>query len=64
MSVRQGSQVAYRVFANPNVTLCGGAACGVAGESDNALSMSQTMPVVAAFRSPPVLTTPCTKNCG
>jgi hypothetical protein len=64
MSVRQGSQIAYRVFANPNVTLCGGAPCGVAGQSDNALSMSQTMPVIAAFRSPPVLIPPCTKNCG
>jgi hypothetical protein len=64
MSARQGAQVAYRVFANPNITLCGGAPCGVAGQSDNALSMSQTMPVVAAFRSPPVLTEPCTKNCG
>jgi len=64
MSVRRTGQTVYRVFANPDITLCGGAACGVAGESDNALSMSQTMPVVAAFRSPPVLTTPCTKNCG
>jgi hypothetical protein len=61
MSVRQGAQIAYRVFANPNINACGGAVCGVAGQSDNALSMSQTMPVIAAFRSPPPLS-PCTKD--
>jgi hypothetical protein len=64
MSVRRTGQNLYRVFANPNVMLCGSAPCGVAGQSDNALSLSQTMPAVAAFRSPPVITQPCTKNCG
>jgi FG-GAP repeat. len=53
MSQRQGNQSAYRVFSNPRITTCGGFACGVAGQSDNALTLEQTMPVIAGFRGAP-----------
>jgi hypothetical protein len=50
MTQRQGTQTPYRVFSNPRITTCGGMACGVAGESDNARTLEQTMPVIAGFR--------------
>lgn len=50
MSNRRPSQTRYRVFANPLITACGGAPCGIADQADNARSMSETMPIVAAFR--------------
>ncbi|WP_159017361.1 FG-GAP-like repeat-containing protein [Cognatiluteimonas profundi] len=51
MSVPASGQTGYRLFSNPRITSCGGAACGVAGQADNAGSLGQTMPIVAAFRS-------------
>lgn len=51
MSIRQGSQTGYRVFSNPRITACGGFACGVADQEDNARTLEQTMPVIAAFRT-------------
>jgi peptidyl-Asp metalloendopeptidase len=50
MSLRQGTQTGIRVFANPRISTCEGFPCGVANQEDNALTLAQTMPVVAAFR--------------
>ncbi|SDQ37614.1 Repeat domain-containing protein [Pseudoxanthomonas sp. CF385] len=46
-----GGDTPYRVFSNPNVTICGGRACGVANSEDNARTLNQTIPVVAQFRA-------------
>lgn len=51
MSVRRAGQVGYLVFSNPNLTTCGGRACGVTDQADNARALNQTMPVVANFRA-------------
>ncbi len=51
MSYGDDNQVAFRVFSNPNVTICGGLACGVANQSDNARSLNQSIPVASQFRS-------------
>jgi hypothetical protein len=56
MSQRRGTQEPYRVFSNPRIATCGGFACGVAGVADNALTLEQTMPVIAAFRGVPYST--------
>lgn len=53
MAVPAPGQVAYRVFSNPRITTCGGFPCGVTGQSDNAATLSLTMPVIAGFRAPP-----------
>ena len=53
MAVPAPGQVAYRVFSNPRITTCGGFACGVVGQSDNAATLALTMPVIAGFRAPP-----------
>lgn len=50
MAYGDTGQTAYRVFSNPQVTICGGRACGVANTSDNARSLRQTIPLIAAFR--------------
>jgi hypothetical protein len=50
MAYGESSQTPYRVFSNPRITFCGGFACGTAGD-DNARTLIQTAPVVAAFRS-------------
>jgi peptidyl-Asp metalloendopeptidase len=50
MSSRRLTQTRYRVFSSPLISSCGGAPCGTA-QSDNARSMSETMPIVAAFRA-------------
>ncbi len=50
MAYGDTGQIAYRVFSNPRISFCGGLACGVAEEADNARSLAQTMPVVAQFR--------------
>jgi hypothetical protein len=52
MSLRKTGQRGYPVFSNPNISSCGGVACGVADQEDNALALSQTMPVIAAFATP------------
>ncbi len=50
MAVPVAGQTSYRVFSNPRLTTCGGFACGVAGQADNARTLTQTFAVVAAFR--------------
>jgi hypothetical protein len=51
MAYGDQGQTAYRVFSNPRVTSCGGRACGVENQADNARTLSQTMPTAAAFRA-------------
>lgn len=51
MAYGDSGQRSYRVFSNPNVTFCGGRACGVANQSDNARSLNQTTATVASFRA-------------
>jgi hypothetical protein len=51
MSNRRSSQTRYKVFANPLISACGGAPCGIADQADNARSMTQVMPFIAAFRA-------------
>lgn len=50
MAYGDAGQTAYRVFSNPQVSTCGGRACGVANKADNARSLRQTIPLIAAFR--------------
>ncbi|QNP41413.1 FG-GAP-like repeat-containing protein [Lysobacter solisilvae (ex Woo and Kim 2020)] len=51
MSNRREGQTRYRVFANPLITSCGGAPCGIADQADNARSMMEVMPIIAGFRA-------------
>lgn len=51
MAYGDAGQSAWRVFSNPQITFCGGRACGVANQSDNARSLRQTAPLIAAFRA-------------
>jgi hypothetical protein len=51
MAYGDTGQTPYRVFSNPNITTCGGRACGLADQTDNARSLSQTIPVVTTFRA-------------
>ena len=51
MAYGDNNQTLYRVFSNPLITTCGGLACGVANQADNARSLGQTMPVAATFRN-------------
>jgi peptidyl-Asp metalloendopeptidase len=44
-------QRSYRVFSNPRITYCGGFACGVAEQADNARSLSNTSATVSRFRA-------------
>lgn len=51
MAYGNSDQTAYRIFSNPQSTYCGGRACGIANEVDNARSLRQTAPLIAAFRA-------------
>lgn len=51
MAYGDEGQQSYRVFSNPSITYCGGHACGVANQADNARSLRQAIPIVAAFRA-------------
>src|SRR5690606_11558140 len=51
MAYGDSGQTAYRVFSNPQVFICGGRACGVADQADNARSLRQTIPLIAEFRA-------------
>jgi len=57
MAYGESGQFGYRVFSNPNITYCGGYACGVANQADDARSLRLTIPIIATFRptaAPPV----------
>ena len=51
MAYGDSGQTGYRVFSNPVVTICGGLACGIANEADNARGLRQTIPTIATFRA-------------
>lgn len=51
MAYGDAGQLRYRVFSNPRTTYCGGFACGVADDADNARSLTQTIPTIASFRA-------------
>lgn len=58
MAYGDSGQTRYRVFSNPRITYCGGLACGVANEADNARGISQTIPTIASFRATVVAAPP------
>lgn len=49
MAYGSAGQVRYRVFSNPRIAFCGGNICGQDNAADNARSLSQTIPLIAAF---------------
>ena len=51
MAYGDSGQIGYRVFSNPRIDFCGGAACGTSAREDNARSLGQIAPAVAAFRT-------------
>ncbi len=51
MAYGDSGQIAYRVFSNPRVSICGGRPCGVENQADNARTLDQTMPITASFRA-------------
>lgn len=51
MSYGDDGQTSYNVFSNPNITSCGGYACGVVNQADNARSLTSTIPIVSQFRA-------------
>lgn len=61
MAYGESGQTRYRVFSNPRITYCGGYACGVAEEADNARSLAQTIPIVSTFRGTVVVSPPTVK---
>lgn len=58
MAYGDTGQTGYRVFSNPQVSICGGRACGVANQADNARSLRQTIPLIAAFRASQIAPAP------
>ncbi len=40
-----------RIFSDPRSTFCGGNACGITDQADNARTLIQTIPIVATFRA-------------
>ncbi|QDW66330.1 reprolysin-like metallopeptidase [Luteimonas granuli] len=44
-------QTPWRVFSNPESTFCGGRPCGIVNQADNARSLRNTSPLIAAFRN-------------
>ena len=51
MAYGESGQTPYRIFSNPRTAFCGGLACGIDNQADNARSLGHTMPVVAGFRA-------------
>ncbi|GAB3379169.1 reprolysin-like metallopeptidase [Lysobacter fragariae] len=51
MSYGDSGQTLYRVFSNPRITSCGGYACGITDQVDNARSITDTSPIIATFRA-------------
>src|SRR5690606_621255 len=52
MAYSTGQANQYHVFSNPDITFCGGFACGIPNQADNARALRQTVGLIAAFRSP------------
>jgi hypothetical protein len=54
MAYGDSGQVKNRVFSNPRISICGGAAnlsCGIPDEADNARSITNTVGLIASFRA-------------
>lgn len=51
MAYGDNNQTLYRIFSSPALTICGGFACGVANQADNARSLRQTVLNVVQFRA-------------
>jgi hypothetical protein len=51
MAYGDSGQTLYRIFSDPRSTFCGGRACGTTTQADNARTLSQTIPTIAAFRA-------------
>ncbi|HZH44641.1 MAG TPA: FG-GAP-like repeat-containing protein [Lysobacter sp.] len=51
MAYGESGLTRIRVFSNPYINTCNGFPCGVPDQADNARSLRQTMPAVAAFRA-------------
>jgi peptidyl-Asp metalloendopeptidase len=51
MAIPGAGQTGYRVFSNPRLTTCNDFPCGVTNQSDNARALTQTLPIIAAFRA-------------
>lgn len=60
MAYGDNNQTLYRVFSSPDISTCGGRACGVANAADNARSLRQTIPLVTQFRNTKVPLLPTT----
>ncbi|MFP7722477.1 reprolysin-like metallopeptidase [Lysobacter sp. A3-1-A15] len=58
MAYGDSGQTSYRVFSNPSITYCGGRACGVANQADNARSLRQVIPTLASFRGTVIVDAP------
>ena len=50
MAYGDDGQIAYRVFSNPDITYCGGRACGIPNQADNARSLRGTAPLIATVQ--------------
>ena len=51
MAYGDSGQTGYRIFSNPDSTFCGGRACGVVNQADNARTLRNTTPIIASFRA-------------
>ena len=51
MTYGDSGQTGYRIFSNPRTTFCGGLACGITNQADNARSLDNTAAMVAGFRA-------------
>ncbi|WP_187770644.1 reprolysin-like metallopeptidase [Cognatilysobacter lacus] len=51
MAYGDSGQTSYRIFSDPRSTFCGGLACGVDNQTDNARTLAQTIPIIATFRA-------------
>ncbi|WP_166209732.1 reprolysin-like metallopeptidase [Cognatiluteimonas telluris] len=51
MAYGDTGQTIYRIFSDPRSTFCGGKACGTTTQADNARTLTQTIPVIASFRT-------------
>ncbi|MEH6420891.1 reprolysin-like metallopeptidase [Pseudomonas sp. CGJS7] len=51
MAYGDEGQDGYSVFSNPRITFCGGQACGIADNADNARTLTATIPIMATFRA-------------
>ena len=51
MAYGDTGQRIFRIFSDPRSTFCDGHACGTTTQADNARTLTQTIPTIAAFRA-------------